>query len=639
MSDRLCISGHRTTVGRIVRPVAVLAFALGLGGVVRAAPVTPAAHQCQILAPDADFVAKVMTDPASDTAASRVALVIGNGAYSGQIGTLPNPVNDATGVASMLHRLGFTVFLMTDGTAAEISSCADKLVSAGGGNAVSMLYYSGHGIQIDDRNFLVAVDATTDTKRLEGFVEIQPLVDALKKNAAATLVFLDACRNNPLVGNEGGEGLSVQTGRGLSRVTAELVAPGSGSRQARGLLVAYSTSPNAVASDGAGPYSPFTQAFLQHIGTPGFSIQRVLSEVANSVGEATNWSQTPWTRSSLTSALRLNGRQTLDEVVSTSENWAGRSKSALDKGEREQAIVAALKGLPAGFQDSDVDTFAAAHLALYEAVHAAHVRLSIDEPGYFWRWTVVSPDRSRVVFVHDATGGNDPRPVELWNAETGKKMKTLVNIPSLEFHTAPVFSPDGRILIVGGKDGQVLIFNAADGAQVAALPAFKPTASPFSVDSIAFSPDGSKLALTAHSFQHPAELRVWDFAQARFVETVGGKLFDSVAGSRVVGNDVLRAGFVDDGRLCVGVFRDRADDRDLHSPRRASRSGAATIQLDRPHQQGRSQFLAANGLQPGWQKGRGRLWPIGPQTSSRWRCGRVGRRLSPPKICNSTEIA
>ena len=78
-------------------------------------------------------------------------------------------------------------------------------------------------------------------------------------------------------------------------------------------MVAYSTSPNAVALDGTGTLSPFTGAFDKIIGTSGYSVQRVMKRA---VGEETDWKQTPWMKSSLTGELKLGGGETLAEAPS-----------------------------------------------------------------------------------------------------------------------------------------------------------------------------------------------------------------------------------------------------------------------------------------------------------------------------------
>ena len=175
-------------------------------------------------------------------------------------------------------------------TVRRLQKCFDEAQAHLADTDVAMFYYSGHGIQIKDENYLVATDAGA-TDFSHGFVPVQPIVDAMQKQSKATLVLLDACRNNPMAANTGHAGLSVSTGRGLARVSSAPpvanipVAGTPGAVQARGLMVAYATSPNAVAQDGTGALSPFTAAFVKTVGTSGFSIQRVMSDVTKAVGD------------------------------------------------------------------------------------------------------------------------------------------------------------------------------------------------------------------------------------------------------------------------------------------------------------------------------------------------------------------
>lgn len=445
-----------------------LTLALMTLAVVAAAPSAQATENaCRPVAPDPAFVAAMMTDPVTRDVEKRFALVIGNSAYSPDIGFLANPVNDAKAVAGMLNRIGFTVFLVLDASAADITACADKLREFAKGSDVGILYYSGHGIQVDDKNYLVAVDATSDTGTLKGFVDVQPLVETLTGSAAASLVFLDACRNNPLAA-DGREGLSVQTGRGLKRVAAQETGSGAGVRHANGLLVSYSTSPNAVALDGEGRYSPFTEAFLQHAGTPGYSIQRVLSEVANSVGEATDWSQSPWTRSSLTAELKLVGIATAEEVQAASVEWAHRARKLLDRGRRTEAIAAALRGIPAGASDAVArQTYRAAYEELARAYLSGNAPAipdlaKIEGPLFQGFW--VSPDRQRYVVGYN--GADERMNISLHRASDGRRLAMLLDgLDTANYLTMVSVSADGGV-VSAAIDDTMYSWRMSDGALI-----------------------------------------------------------------------------------------------------------------------------------------------------------------------------
>lgn len=386
--------------------------------------------------------------------AKRLAVVIGNGAYPGGIGRLRNPANDASAISGLLESLGFNVVTAVDASAETIRQCIDAAISLVEQPQVALLYYSGHGIQIKDRNYLVAVDADPEVEDLAGFVEVQPLVKKLQSVSEATLIFLDACRNNPLPSD--GNGLSVATGRnvkrGLVRIEAEAAEP-----QARGLFVAYATSPNAVALDGAGQYSPFTAALLKVLPTPGYSIQRVMSAVTYEVGEATNWEQTPWVRSSLTSELKLSGSNTLKDAQAQSENWARRATDLMNRGRRLEAIAAALKGLPKSLDDTDFGKFQPAHLALYSAVRRNDAWLPLKRPLYAYRRS----DNGRTIAGLFESGGTSNM-VQVWDTTTRKMLLRKIYRRSSGHYQNYAFSPDGRTIVLVMPRGRLEVWDLTE---------------------------------------------------------------------------------------------------------------------------------------------------------------------------------
>ena len=392
-------------------------------------------------------------------AGDRVALVIGNSAYTGGIPALRNPGNDAAGVVRALSGLGFSIFALVDGTADTMRDCAARAKAATPRDGVALVYYSGHGIQIDDRNYMIATDAGTDGKLsdADAYVYIDDVIDGAKEKAASVLVFLDACRNNPFA-PEGAEGLSVSTGRGLQRAAATSNGGDDKARQqARGIFVAYSTSPNAVATDGAGDMSPFTEAFVQKISKPGYSVQRALSEVSKSVGEATDWSQTPWIKSSLTAEILLNGGLTEDEAVTLSEKQAGESYRLLSTGDVPGAIEAALKGLPMPLPRDAPLRFGKAYNALVAATRSTSFRLGQMESG--WSPTSFSPTGGRVAGF--AWSGKPT--LSLWDTVKATKVADLGTTTSDVRLFHEVFSGDGARIAAYFGDGQAIVADASTG--------------------------------------------------------------------------------------------------------------------------------------------------------------------------------
>jgi uncharacterized caspase-like protein len=234
----------------------------------------------------------------------RVALVVGNTAYS-HASVPPNAVNDADAVATTLRRLGFVVTLVRNQGVVEMRRALRDFSDASRGADMALFFFAGHGLQAaqGDRaeNFLVPTDARlADERDLED--ETIPLsrVLALMRGARVRVVVLDACRDNPLATRMMRPGATRSVGRGLAPIDAA---------QAGGTLVAFSTAPGAVAADGRGPNSPFTETLLRHLPTPEIEIQTMFTRVRAEVVRATNNAQEPWTNSALLEEVFLAGPQ------------------------------------------------------------------------------------------------------------------------------------------------------------------------------------------------------------------------------------------------------------------------------------------------------------------------------------------
>jgi uncharacterized caspase-like protein len=223
-------------------------------------------------------------------AEKRVALVIGNSAYQ-HTAALKNPSNDATDMAGKLRALGFEVIDGTDLSKAEmetrIRAFADKLQGSDDG----LFFYAGHGLAADGRNFLAPVDAKLQSETDLDFeaVDLSLVLKQMERNSRVSIVFLDACRDNPLALNLAATSRSLQVSRGLARV-----------ERAVGMMIAFSTQPGNVALDGDGRNSPFTNALLHHIDAEGTSINDMMIDVRNDVLKETDGKQVPWENSSLT---------------------------------------------------------------------------------------------------------------------------------------------------------------------------------------------------------------------------------------------------------------------------------------------------------------------------------------------------
>ena len=226
---------------------------------------------------------------AGPLAAERAALVIGNGAYrGGGITELANPGNDARAVAGKLRGLGFAVMQGLDLDEDAFWSKVEEFAAKTKGTEAALLFYAGHGVQVDGENYLIPVDAGSLESKADLRRATLKLDDVLEMMAGRkNLVFLDACRNNPL-----GRGLrSRGNGQGMAAVSVESLG--------REFLIAYAAAKGKTAADGAGGNSPYTQALLKHLGTPGVSVDDMLTKVTRDVAELTGRKQIPWRNSSL----------------------------------------------------------------------------------------------------------------------------------------------------------------------------------------------------------------------------------------------------------------------------------------------------------------------------------------------------
>lgn len=223
----------------------------------------------------------------------RVALVIGNSAYRAAP-ALPNPVRDADAMAASLERLGFDVTKGNDLDRAELVQIIREFAAKLPGSNVAMVFYAGHGLQVEGHNYLIPVDAELDEEMDLDFeaTSLDLVLRQMEREQRVNLVFLDACRDNPLAQNLArsmGTARSTAVGRGLALVDSSV-----------GSFIAYSTQPGNVALDGDGNHSPFTAALLKHIETPGLGLSDMMAQVRNDVITATGGKQVPWDHSSLT---------------------------------------------------------------------------------------------------------------------------------------------------------------------------------------------------------------------------------------------------------------------------------------------------------------------------------------------------
>lgn len=221
----------------------------------------------------------------------RVALIIGNAAYR-HVPTLANSANDAKSMSVIMKKLGFQVFDVIDGDKAAISKAiAQMRLHLNGQQAVAMLYYAGHGLQLDWRNYMVPVDAKLNSTQdvIQQTIDIETVIQTFKSSQTRmNVIVLDACRDNPFATSASGKGL------------AQLDAP-------PGTYLAFATSPGNVAEDGDSESGNglFTQFLIKELQKPA-KIEDVFKRVRLQVRQKSQGRQIPWDSSSLEDDFAFN---------------------------------------------------------------------------------------------------------------------------------------------------------------------------------------------------------------------------------------------------------------------------------------------------------------------------------------------
>jgi formylglycine-generating enzyme required for sulfatase activity len=212
-------------------------------------------------------------------AEARIALVIGNGAYSEA--PLRNPVNDAQAMKVALEGCRFTVRLLQNAGKREMEDAIRVFGDRIRGGAVGLFYFAGHGVQVKGVNYLVPVGAKLDREDEVPYQAVEAGLVLDKMEAAKNklnILILDACRNNPFARSWRSTG-----DRGLAQVKAPT-----------GSLIAYATAPGSTAADGIGEHGLYTEALLTQLKEPGLELEKVFKKVREKVLEGSGLRQTPW---------------------------------------------------------------------------------------------------------------------------------------------------------------------------------------------------------------------------------------------------------------------------------------------------------------------------------------------------------
>ncbi|WP_441236481.1 caspase family protein [Bradyrhizobium sp. 930_D9_N1_4] len=227
----------------------------------------------------------------SAQAERRVALVIGNSAYK-SVPRLGNPVNDAALVGGMFKKAGFDLIdVRTDLNAAEMRKALREFGARARDAEVAVIYYAGHGIELDGSNYLIPTDAAleTDSDVLDETVALDRALFAVEPAKQLRLVILDACRDNPFAKTMKRTVAARAIGRGLAKV--EPTSPNT--------MIAFAAKAGSTASDGDSRNSPFAAALVERLPTPGLDLRKAFGFVRDDVLKNTSYRQEPYVYGSL----------------------------------------------------------------------------------------------------------------------------------------------------------------------------------------------------------------------------------------------------------------------------------------------------------------------------------------------------
>jgi uncharacterized caspase-like protein len=221
----------------------------------------------------------------------RVALVIGNSSYQ-NVPSLPNPANDAAAVTDMFKAAGFDIVeSRRDLKNADLRRVLNNFFDSARDADYAIIYYAGHGIEIEGSNYIVPVDALLERDRdvYDETISLDRVVQSIEPARQLRLVILDACRENPFSKSMKRTLATRGIARGLARV--DPMTPNT--------LIAFAAKAGSTAEDGIGKHSPFTNAILNHLTSPGLDLRKAFGIIRDEVMAATNNKQEPYVFGSL----------------------------------------------------------------------------------------------------------------------------------------------------------------------------------------------------------------------------------------------------------------------------------------------------------------------------------------------------
>jgi uncharacterized protein YraI len=290
---------------------------------------------------------------------ARVALIIGNSEYQ-NVGRLPNPANDAAALAAALERLGFSVTSLRDASVRDMRRALQDFEVAAGGAEIALVYYAGHGIEMNGTNYLIPVDAELkrDTHVEDEAISLDRVERAAEGASRLRLILLDACRDNPFVVEMERNVARRSIGRGLARVEPPAQT-----------LVAYAAKGGTTAEDGDGEHSPYATSLLRHIETPGLELNFLFRIVHDEVLDETGGVQEPFVYGSLgateiylkaADAMPVEAQQTPSATPSNDDQLTEADYFAAITANTEEAYRAFLRNHPTSPRKAQINSLLSA---------------------------------------------------------------------------------------------------------------------------------------------------------------------------------------------------------------------------------------------------------------------------------------
>lgn len=223
----------------------------------------------------------------------KLALVIGNSKYE-SAGPLPNGVRDAAAFHAFLTTNGFQSTLILDGNRRTLAEAMSKFSRELQPQDTALFYFAGHGMQMQGENYLLGTEAKLASEfDVQGeTLALSDLIGSIERRAKIALIFIDACRNNPLADRLNAE-IEGKSRAAATRGLAPIHTSGAGT------MVAFAAAPGQLAYDGAGNNSPFTKALIDNLAQPGLEVGTAFKRVIRQVRLETQDKQSPQILSSL----------------------------------------------------------------------------------------------------------------------------------------------------------------------------------------------------------------------------------------------------------------------------------------------------------------------------------------------------